>query len=452
MRIHLIAIGGAAMHNLAIALHCNHHTVTGSDDEIYEPSRSRLDKKGLLPAKLGWNPENINSDIEAIILGMHAKPDNPELAKAQELGLKIYSYPEFIYEHAQEKNRHVIAGSHGKTTTTAMLLHAISKLAIDADYLVGAQLEGYDTMVRLSDAPNMIIEGDEYLSSPIDRRPKIFHYHPQVCIITGVAWDHVNVFPTFKEYLRQFELFLDTLAPGSTVIYYAADEHLTQLLSDRPSLNVLNYKGYQTASGSNGTEVVAADGRTFPISIFGRHNLQNLQAAALMAAEMGIAEHDFLKAMQTFTGASKRLQLLAEGTDQLVYQDFAHAPSKVKATVQAVRERYPDHRLLAVVELHTYSSLNKDFLPEYHGALDLADQAIVFYQEHTLKMKRLPAISVEDVQVGFGNPELQVLTDKEELYKVVSKGFEENTVLLLMSSGTFGGKVMKEWGDELVGQ
>ncbi len=450
MRIHLIAIGGAAMHNLAIALQCNHHTVTGSDDEIYEPSRSRLDKKGLLPPKMGWNPDNIQPDIEAIILGMHAKPDNPELAKAQELGLKIYSYPEFIYEHAKDKNRFVIAGSHGKTTTTAMLLHAINALKIDADYLVGAQLEGYDTMVRLSEAPNMIIEGDEYLSSPIDRRPKIFHYYPQVCIITGVAWDHVNVFPTFEEYLKQFELFLNTLAPGSSVIYYGADEHLTGLLSNRPELKVINYTGYETVVGSMGREVVSAGGRTFPIAIFGRHNLQNLQAAALMAMEMGIAEHDFLRAMKTFTGASKRLQLLAEGNDRLVYQDFAHAPSKVKATVQAVRERYPNHRFMAVVELHTYSSLNKDFLPEYRGALDLADDAIVFYQDHTLKMKRLPSISEVDVKKGFGNPTLSVLRDKEALYQAVGAGFGEKTVLLLMSSGTFGGKVMADWGAKLV--
>jgi len=450
MRIHLIAIGGAAMHNLAIALHCNHHTVTGSDDEIYEPSRSRLDKKGLLPTKMGWDTANITPDIEAIILGMHAKPDNPELAKAQELGLKIYSYPAFIYEHAQNKNRYVIAGSHGKTTTTAMLLHAISKLDIDADYLVGAQLEGYDTMVRLSDAPNMIIEGDEYLSSPIDRRPKIFHYHPQVCIITGVAWDHVNVFPTFKEYVNQFALFLDTLAPGSTVIYYGADEHLTYLLSDRPQLKVINYKGYQTAAGSLGKEVVAANGKAYPISIFGRHNLQNLQAAALMAAEMGIEETDFLKAMHTFKGASKRLQLLAEGSNNLVYQDFAHAPSKVRATVQAVRERYPNNHFVAVVELHTYSSLNKDFLPEYRGALDLADDAFVFFQQHTLKMKRLPPITIPDVKKGFGNEQLKVITDKDQLYQLIGNSFSDKTVLLLMSSGTFGGKVMKEWGEELV--
>ena len=399
---------------------------------------------------MGWNADRIQPDIEAIILGMHAKPDNPELAKAQELGLKIYSYPEFIYEHAKEKNRYVIAGSHGKTTTTAMLLHAINELKIDADYLVGAQLEGYDTMVQLSDAPNMIIEGDEYLSSPIDRRPKIFHYYPQVCIITGVAWDHVNVFPTIEEYLKQFELFLDTLAPMSTVIYYGVDEHLNKLLAGRSELKVINYRGYETDPESDGRAVISEAGGTYPIAIFGKHNLQNLQAAALMAFEMGIAEHDFLTTMKTFKGASKRLQLLAEVSDRLVYQDFAHAPSKVKATVQAVRERYPNHRFLAVVELHTFSSLNKDFLPEYQGALDLADEAIVFFQEHTLKMKRLPAISVDDVKKGFGNPALSVLTGKEELYEAVESGFGEKTVLLLMSSGTFGGKEMSEWGRELI--
>ena len=438
MRIHLIAIGGAAMHNLAIALQYNHHTVTGSDDEIYEPSRSRLLDKGLLPAQMGWSSDRITRDIDAIILGMHARPDNPELLKSQELGLKIYSYPAFIYEHAINKQRFVIAGSHGKTTTTGMLLHVTQKLGLDTDFLVGAQLEGFETMVRLSNANKIIIEGDEYLSSPIDRRPKIFHYKPQVAIITGIAWDHVNVFPTFEEYLRQFELFLDTLDEGAKVIYFEGDKYLTKMMKARPHLIGIPYNGYETAKKGE-TLYVLDNAKKFAVKIFGNHNMQNLQAANLMAREMGIVSGDFLTAISDFTGAAKRLELLWEKDGSYLFKDFAHAPSKVRATVSAVRERFPNHKLIGVVELHTFSSLNKTFLPEYEGALDPVDIPVVFYQKHTLEMKGLPMIYGHEIKDGFKNENLLVVSDKEALKAMLRKEGAEEVVFLMMSSGTFGG-------------
>ena len=198
MNVHLIAIGGSAMHNMAIAMHKKGFNVTGSDDEIFEPSKTRLAKLNLLPAKEGWDTNNIHKGIDAVILGMHARADNPELLKAQELGLKIYSYPEYIYEQTKDKTRIVIGGSHGKTSITAMILHVLNYHKVDCDYMVGAQLDGFDTMVKLTkEAKIAVIEGDEYLSSPIDRRPKFHLYKPNIAILSGIAWDHINVFPTF---------------------------------------------------------------------------------------------------------------------------------------------------------------------------------------------------------------------------------------------------------------
>lgn len=440
MRIHLIAIGGAAMHNLAIALKYNHHTVSGSDDEIYNPAKDRLAEEALLPEEMGWYPERISPDIEAIILGMHARIDNPELLKAQELNIPIYSYPEFIFQHSKDKIRLVVGGSHGKTTTTAMILHALQQLKVDCDYLVGAQLTGFSNMVRLSDAPIMVIEGDEYLSSPLDRRPKLFHYHPQRSVLTGIAWDHVNVFPTFPEYLEQFELFVKGLEKGSQLFYFEGDEHLGKIAAQQQEeITALPYKGFEWEKGKENNWVLSSSGKRFPIQIFGQHNLENLKAASLLCETVGVEEEAFLAAMASFTGAAKRLQKLRSSESLTIFQDFAHAPSKVKATVSAVRAEYPNHKMVVALELHTFSSLNKKFLPEYKGSLEPADASMVFYQEHTLQMKKLPALDPMEVKAHFAKEGLIIGQQSPDLIAYLKSQIEGPTVILLMSSGTFGG-------------
>lgn len=444
MRIHLIAIGGSAMHNLALALHHNGHHVSGSDDEIYNPARDRLQKYGLLPKEEGWNPTKITPAIEAIIVGMHAHSDNPELAKAQELGIPIYSYPSFLAQHAKEKQRIVVAGSHGKTSTTSIIMHVLQKSNTDFDYLVGAQIEGFDTMVRLSDAPTMIIEGDEYLSSPLDRRPKILHYTPQIAILTGIAWDHMNVFPTFENYRSQFRAFLETMPAQSTLFYYAGDPHIPTLLSALSvSSKSVPYSAFPHIQRGSET-IIQLAGQEVSIPLFGQHNLENLQAAYLVLREMGISDEAFLAHIPSFTGAARRLQKLGEGQGSQVYLDFAHAPSKVKATTQAYKAKHGDKPITAVLELHTYSSLNQDFLPEYEGSLEAADRAVVFYSPHTIKMKRLAPLSAEKVKKAFQREDLLVFEEAAAL-KAWLEGQEwSEQHWLFMSSGKFGGIDLKE--------
>jgi len=449
MRIHLIAIGGAVMHNLALALHDNGYSVTGSDDEIYEPAKERLRKAGILPAAFGWFPEKIEPELDAVILGMHARPGNPELEQAQKLGLPVLSYPEFIFFHAKNKTRLVVAGSHGKTTTTAMIMHVLRESKLDFDYLVGAQLDGFNTMVRLSDAPVMVIEGDEYLSSPIDRRPKFLHYRPQIAIITGIAWDHINVFPTFEEYKRQFGLFMKTMDRDSLLIYYEKDEHLQDLLKDAWPFRKQPYAGFPYAVEAGKTVARPAGLSPCELQIFGAHNLANLQAAWLACRELGISETDFWRAASTFRGAAKRLQLLVEKPGFNAWQDFAHAPSKVRATVTAVSQLYPGRELAACVELHTFSSLNKVFLPHYDGTLAAADLACVFYSPHTLAMKNMPPIEPEEIQQNFGHPNLQVFTERSELEEFLSARHWKGNNLLMMSSGNFGGMDYKKFVEKL---
>ena len=443
MQIHLIAIGGSAMHNLALALHYNHHTVTGSDDEIYNPARDRLDAVGLLPSEMGWHPDNIHADLDFVILGMHARPDNPELLRAQELQVPIYSYPEFLYQHAKDKKRVVIAGSHGKTTTTAMVLHVLQHQGIDTDYLVGAQLEGFERMVRLSDAPLIIIEGDEYLSSPIDRRPKILHYRPHLAVITGIAWDHINVFPTFDHYLEQFRLFIDSMEQEGKLFYYAQDTYLKQIGPSNPSITAEEYEGFEAVI-KTGKAFLQYEGREIPLQIFGQHNLENLKAAYLLCLELGISDEAFFTAISSFRGAAKRMQLLEEKENAVAYLDFAHAPSKVKATVDAFKAQFPQRRLLACLELHTFSSLNKTFLQEYAGSLEQADEAIVYYSPHTLKMKQLPPIYPDDIQKAFRHHQLSVYNENQSLLVHLQAQQWENANLLLMTPGTFNGLHLKE--------
>jgi len=439
MRIHLIAVGGAAMHNLAIALSKKGNIVTGSDDAIYEPSRSRLEKHGILPAEMGWFPENITEDIDAVILGMHAREDNAELKRAQELGLKIYSYPEYVYEQSKDKLRVVVGGSHGKTTITSMILHVLKVCGKEFDYLVGAQLEGFETMVKLSDAPVMVIEGDEYLSSPIDRRPKFHLYKADIGIISGIAWDHINVFPTFDNYLEQFRIFLDTITPKGSIIYNAEDEVVKKLVEEADV--DLTKAGYSVVENftKDGITYLNVDGKTYPLEVFGKHNLQNIEAAHFACTKIGISDVEFYSAISTFKGAAKRLELLGKNISTAVYKDFAHSPSKLKATIDAVKDQYPERELVAVMELHTFSSLNRDFLNEYKGSMDKADVPVVFINFLTFEQKKLKPYDDVLVKEAFGNRELKFFNDPEIMVEFLSSINYKGKNLLLMSSGNFGG-------------
>ena len=449
MKVHLIAIGGAAMHNLAIALHLNKYTVQGSDDEIYGLSHKNLSKYGLLPDKMGWDAAKIDKSIDFIILGMHAKKDNPELLKALELGIPTYSYPEFIFRHAKDKKRVVIAGSHGKTTTTSILMHVLKTIEFDFDYLVGAQIEGFEVMVRLSDAPVMVIEGDEYLSSPIDLRPKILHYKPHHACITGVAWDHINVFKTFEIYKEQFDLFIQSMEADSTLYYYQNDEHLK---TAAPSLksDSISYESVDYYLEEGQTMVKDQDGNAYEIALFGKHNMENLKAAQLLASDLGIDACNFFEAMQSFNGAHKRLMQIYKSSSSIAFHDFAHAPSKLKATIAALKDQFPEKTLVACFELHTYSSLNKLFLPLYHQTLEEADIAIVFYQDHTIEMKRLAPLDISDVEFGFQKPGLNVYKDKVDLMNALRTITYDNHVLAFLSSGNFGGLDLKVTAEELL--
>ena len=440
MRIHFIAIGGSAMHNLALALHQKGDTITGSDDEIFEPSKTRLSNKGLLPEKEGWFPEKITSDIDAVILGMHAKIDNPELLKAKELGLKIYSYPEFLYEQSKTKTRVVIGGSHGKTTITSMILHVMNYWEKDVDYMVGAQLEGFDTMVKITDDSDfMVIEGDEYLSSPIDRRPKFHLYKPNIALLSGIAWDHVNVFPTYENYVEQFEIFLTEITNGGAIIYNEEDAEVKRIVE--ASTNPIKKYPYHTPAYSveDGITLLETPEGAMPIEIFGEHNLNNLEGARWICQLMGIDADDFYEAIATFKGASKRLEKIAETKTAVAYKDYAHSPSKVRATTRAVKNQYPDRKLIACLELHTYSSLSPDFLKEYRGTLDPADTAVVFYSPSAVIIKQLEEIKIEQIEEAFDRENLVVFTNPADFKTYLYSQDYENSCLLLMSSGNYGG-------------
>ncbi|HEX9510735.1 MAG TPA: Mur ligase family protein [Puia sp.] len=437
MNVHFIAIGGSVMHQLAIALKRKGTIVTGSDDEIFEPARSNLEQEGLLPAVMGWYPEKIHKGLDAIILGMHAKADNPELRQAEELGLAIYSFPEYIYQESREKTRVVVGGSHGKTTTTSMIMNVLKGMGKDFDWLVGARLEGFSQSVNITNAPVIICEGDEYPASALEKRPKFHFLFPHIAILTGIAWDHINVFPTFEIYLEQFRIFMDKIEPGGALIYNMTDPVLKKLVEEHPApVRRIPY-GIPAHEIKNGITVVTLEGQTGALKVFGEHNLLNLQAAFLACKELGIEAPAFMKGIASFSGAAKRLELLA-GNDQVnIYRDFAHAPSKVKATMEAVKRQFPGRQLIAVLELHTYSSLNEQFLTEYQGAMEQADKAVVFYSRHALELKRLPELPKDKVVAGFGKQGLVVLNEKEELLAWLTQQSYKNVNLLLMSSGNY---------------
>ena len=440
MKVHFIAIGGSAMHNLAIALHKKGFEVTGSDDVLFEPSASRLAKHGLLPQQEGWYPEKITGNLTAVILGMHARVDNPELVKAQALGLKIYSYPEYIYEQSKDKLRIVIGGSHGKTTITSMILHVLQAAGINFDYLVGAQLAGFETMVKLTaDAQIIVIEGDEYLSSPIDRRPKFHLYKANVGVISGFAWDHINVFPTFEDYIKQFRLFIETIEIGGLLIYCQTDTVLNNMvLDDFSEVEKFPYVLPQY-SIENGVTNLINEGKKYPLAVFGEHNLLNIQAARLVCEHVGITTADFYRHITTFTGAARRLELLGKNDTSAIFKDFAHSPSKLKATVHAVKAQFPDRKLVACIELHTFSSLNKDFLAQYAGAMDEADEAIVFIDKKTFEQKKITPYPAKTVKTAFGREDLLFFNDSELLFAHIQGLNINGSNLLMMSSGNFGG-------------
>ena len=436
------------MHNLALALHQQGHTITGSDDEIYEPSHSRLVAQGLLPNPMGWYPARIHAGLSAVIVGMHARKDNPELARAQELGLPVYSYPEFIFQNSQHKQRVVVAGSHGKTTITAMILHVLQFHGKSFDYLVGAQVAGFETMARLTDdsrgqgAPTIVIEGDEYPASPIDLRPKFLLYQPHIVLISGIAWDHVNVYPTYDQYVDQFELLADAMPKAGTLIFDKTDDMLNVIgEKDRPDVQKVPYEAHPAEVISEQTVLLTKAGNRVPILVFGEHNLKNLAGAMAVCDRLGTTDEEFYAAIGSFTGAARRLEKVENTDGRLVFRDFAHAPSKVEATTRAVKEQFPDKKLLAVVELHTFSSLNKSFLSQYRGKVAAADVAAVYFNTHTLDIKRLEPITSADVLAAFDRPDLHVFTETELLKTFLDSQKSQTDITLLMSSGTFGGLV-----------
>ncbi|HPY67430.1 MAG TPA: Mur ligase family protein [Bacteroidales bacterium] len=451
MRIHLIAIGGAVMHNLAIALKLKGYEVSGSDDEIFEPSRSRLASYKLLPMKEGWDPDLITPGIDVIILGMHAAKDNPELVKAGKLGLKIMSFPEYIYEQTKNKKRIVVAGSHGKTTTTAIIMHVFKSLGINFDYMVGSNIDNYESMVGLSDKSEIaVLEGDEYLTSALDRRPKFHLYKPDIAILNGIAWDHINVFPTFENYVEQFRIFIDCIEEGGTLIYYEGDDEVKKLaLGSHKKIKKIPYKihgFFQNKTGFYATTLK----HVIPLKIFGEHNMQNLSAAKEACLEAGINEDDFYKAVQSFEGTAKRLQKLIENQNGVAYLDFAHSPSKVKATVEAVSARYPGKPIISCLELHTYSSLNINFLPHYSGTLDKTTYPYVYFNPHVLKVKNMPSVTANEVKAAFGNKKLSVFDNSLEMFSFIQKQNYRDPVFLFMSSGNFDGFNLRKLAEKLI--
>jgi UDP-N-acetylmuramate: L-alanyl-gamma-D-glutamyl-meso-diaminopimelate ligase len=440
MNVHFIAIGGAAMHNLALALHNKGMKVTGSDDVIFEPSKSRLYNCGLLPLDFGWYPEKITNEIDAVVLGMHAKRDNPELLKAQDLGLKIYSYPEFLYEQSKHKTRVVIGGSHGKTTITAMILHVLNYHNIEVDYMVGAQLDGFDVMVKLTDEADFIVlEGDEYLSSPIDRRPKFHIYQPNIALLSGIAWDHINVFPTFENYLEQFQIFVDSITVGGSITFNSEDQNVKNIVEQ--SENQVRKLPYYTPEHSieSGVTYISTEEGPLPLEVFGAHNLNNIAGSKWICQQMGVDEADFFEAISSFSGASKRLEKLVSNSKCAVYKDFAHSPSKVKATTDAVKAQYPSRKLVACLELHTYSSLDSEFLNQYMGSLDAADQAVVFYSPHSVKIKKLKSVSKDQIELAFKRNDLIIYTNADDFKEFITSLDYVNKTVVLMSSGSYGG-------------
>lgn len=440
------------MHQLAIALKRKGEIVTGSDDEVFEPSRTNLEKEGLLPAVIGWNPAMIHQGLDAVILGMHARADNPEILKAKELGIPVYSFPEYVFEASKDKKRVVVGGSHGKTTTTSMIMHVLKQAALSFDYLVGAKLEGFDQSVNITDAPVIICEGDEYPASALEKRPKFHFLFPHIAVLTGIAWDHINVFPTWEIYLEQFRIFIGKIESGGVLIYNETDPVIVQVVDESRRTDI-RYQPYGIPAHTidNGVTTLEINGVHSTLKVFGHHNLMNLNAAYLVCRELGVSDDVFLKAAGSFTGASKRLELLSQNQSTTIFRDFAHAPSKVKATIEAVKQQFPNRKLVAALELHTYSSLNAEFIPQYKGALDPADEACVFYSHHAMEIKKMPALPEQLVKNGFAKSNLEVFTNRKDLEQWLFNQHYENACLLLMSSGNYEGMDLQQLANHVLG-
>jgi len=440
MHIHFIAIGGSVMHQLAIALKHKGYQITGSDDEIFEPALSNLKKEGIMPSEMGWHPEKLTSDIDAVILGMHAKDDNPEIIRSRELKLEIFSFPEYIYKESEHKQRVAIGGSHGKTTTTAMIMHVLKHAQVNFDYLVGARLDGFEQSVRITDAPLIVCEADEYPASAIEKRPKFHFLLPHIAVITGIAWDHINVFPTFNYYLQQFKIFIEKIEKSGILIYNETDEVLVKLINEnkRSDINYISYELPVYFIENGVTSVMTGNIKT-DLKIFGNHNLLNLQASYHVCKILGVSDNSFADAIRSFRGAAKRLELFAENKEYNIYRDFAHAPSKVMASINAVKQQFPGRKLVAILELHTFSSLNEKFMEEYAGAMDNADEAIVFYSKHALELKRMPPLDSKIIADGFKKTGLRVINSKEELERQLTETSTRSTNFLFMSSGNYDG-------------
>lgn len=445
-KVHFIAVGGAVMHNLAIALHKKGYKVTGSDDLIFEPSRSRLKKYGLLPEKEGWDTGRIDQNLDFIILGMHAKKENPELIKCKELGLKVLSFPEFLYEETKNKKRIVIGGSHGKTTITSMIMHVLKYNNVKFDYMVGSHIGGFETMVGLSDENKLaVFEGDEYLTSPLDPRPKFHLYKPHIAVLTGIAWDHMNVFPTVQNYVEQFDIFIDKIEPGGKLFYYGEDASLKVLTRNKKHLSEIRGYGAHPSVNKNDTTCLLSNDKEIPVHVFGNHNMENIQSTKLVCNSLGIADHNFYEAIKSFRGAARRLEKIYESNKLTIYRDFAHAPSKLKATIDAIKLKYADKKIIACMELHTYSSLNRDFLPQYNGSMINADVPFIFFDPIIIENKGLPFIDEEDIKKAFNQKSIVVFKNSEALKKSILSVIEEESILLLMSSGSFSGMEMSDF-------
>lgn len=448
--MHFIAIGGSVMHDLALHLAKQGMQVSGSDDEIYNPAKSALAAQGLLPEQFGWFPEKISKDIDAILLGMHARADNPELKRANELGLKVYSYPEYIYEQSKDKQRIVIAGSHGKTTITSMILHVLQSLGRDFDYVLGAKTATVEGLVKLTDAPVIVIEGDEYLTSPLDPSPKCLKYQHHIGLISGIAWDHYNVFPTLDDYVRQFELFADASPKGGTLVYCEEDDLATMIgRKERTDVNRIEYKAHPHIV-KDGITYLKTDEGEVQVKLFGYHNMQNISGALEVCMRIGVLAKDFYKAVSSFGGASKRLELVAKNGNTAVFKDFAHAPSKLLATTKAVKQQYPQRQLIACMELHTFSSLNKDFISQYQDTLNDADIGIVYHNPEVSRHKKLEPLTDALIQEAFNRDDLKIFTDSKSLQDFLLSQQWKNTNLLLMSSGNYGGMDLDTFGKSIV--
>lgn len=438
MKVHFISIGGSIMHNMAIAFRLKGFDVSGSDDEIFEPAKSRLLKSGILPEQAGWFPEKIKPGIDAIILGMHAKDDNPELVKARELGLKIYSFPEFIYQNSLDKKRIVIAGSHGKTTITSMVMHVLARQKFNFDYLVGSQVPGFENSVRISeDAPFIVIEGDEYLSSALDKRPKFLWYKPQLALISGIAWDHVNVFPTWEIYKQQFSDFIDSMEKEAQLVWNSEDKDLAAIVSTKTGIRQIPYSTPAFRIENGRFLIKTNSGKEFMLHIFGSHNLANLEGAKAICMSLGISEDDFYASVVDFRGAGKRLELMFENETFKVFRDFAHAPSKVAGTINGIRLQFPKKKIIACLELHTYSSMNSDFIPQYKNSTHQADLVYLFLNEEAAKIKGMKLPQPEEIKTAFNDRSIRVFYDKNQMELSLLEENYFNSILLLMSSGSF---------------